>query len=131
MSALTILLDTNAYSRYLTHKEWLWHMQYADRIYLPLMAIAELKAGFLKGSKPLENQRILQKFCATPRVSILCPDESTGTHYAMIHDQLRRNGTPIPVHDVWIASLAIQHGLTLCTSDAHFDHIPQLLRAQP
>lgn len=40
--------------------------------------------------------------------------------------KLRRQGTAIPTNDLWIAALAVQHGLALCTSDAHFRHLPQL-----
>ncbi len=131
MTAHSILLDTNAYSRYLTHSEWKWQIQHADRIFLPLFGIAELKTGFLKGTRISENERILQQFCSSPRVSILFPDTLTASCYAEIYNQLRLQGTPIPINDVWIAALALQHGLNLCTSDSHFDHIPQLLRALP
>ncbi len=59
---------------------------------------------------------------------MLMPDEQTTHHYAQIFNQLRKQGTPIPASDIWIAAVTIQHNLTLCTSDAHFLHIPQLPR---
>jgi tRNA(fMet)-specific endonuclease VapC len=43
--------------------------------------------------------------------------------------QLRRSGQPIPVNDLWIAALCLQHRLTLITRDRHFESIPQLLTA--
>jgi predicted nucleic acid-binding protein len=43
--------------------------------------------------------------------------------------QLRRQGTPIPTNDLWIASLVLQHDLVLCARDRHFDHLPQITRA--
>ena len=44
----------------------------------------------------------------------------------MLYAQLRRQGTPIPVHDIWIAALALEHSLILYTHDAHFSHLPQI-----
>jgi predicted nucleic acid-binding protein len=43
--------------------------------------------------------------------------------------QLRRQGTPVPTNDLWIAALVLQHDLVLCTSDTHFDKLPQIARA--
>jgi predicted nucleic acid-binding protein len=37
-------------------------------------------------------------------------------------------GTPIPTHDIWIAALVVEHGLTLLSRDKHFDRLPQILR---
>jgi predicted nucleic acid-binding protein len=42
---------------------------------------------------------------------------------------LKRQGTPIPIKDVWIAALVLQHDATLLTRDADFDHLPQVMRA--
>jgi predicted nucleic acid-binding protein len=36
-------------------------------------------------------------------------------------------GTPIPTNDFWIAASAMQYGLTVVTTDAHFLKIPQIL----
>lgn len=56
----------------------------------------------------------------------LLPDAETTEHYARLFAHLRGQGTPIPANDLRIAAQAVQHGLTLCTSDAHFRHLPQL-----
>jgi predicted nucleic acid-binding protein len=34
----------------------------------------------------------------------------------------------MPVNDLWIAALVIQHSLHLLTRDRHFDHLPQIPR---
>ena len=60
--------------------------------------------------------------------AFLNPDEPTSRHYANVYQQLRRQGTPIPTNDIWIAAMCLQHNLTLYARDAHFDHIPQLTR---
>ncbi|MBV8531935.1 MAG: PIN domain-containing protein [Candidatus Eremiobacteraeota bacterium] len=55
-------------------------------------------------------------------------DDQTTHHYAAIFRQLRKQGTPIPENDMWIAALVLQHNLILHTRDRHFDHLPQLAR---
>ena len=39
--------------------------------------------------------------------------EDTIRHYAQLFVQLRRQGTPIPVNDLWIAALVLEHGFDL------------------
>jgi tRNA(fMet)-specific endonuclease VapC len=99
-----------------------------DRVFLPVIVLGELRAGFAYGTKAVENERALQRFLANPRVDVLPCDDATTHHYARVAAQLRRQGTPIPLNDIWIAAVVLQHGLTLYTRDAHFDHLPQLDR---
>jgi predicted nucleic acid-binding protein len=42
--------------------------------------------------------------------------------------QLKRQGTPIPINDVWIAALVLQHRATLFTRASDFTQLPQLPR---
>lgn len=100
----------------------------ADRVYLPFIVLAELRAGFLGGSRGRENEKGLVRFLKSSRVRVLFPDEQTTFHYATIQHQLRSQGTPIPTNDMWVAALVIQHGLHLCSRDGHFDHLPQVPR---
>ena len=48
--------------------------------------------------------------------------------YAAAYRQLRVQQTPIPMNDVWIAALVLQHNLRLHDRDKHFDHLPQIVR---
>lgn len=98
----------------------------AERIYLPLIVLGELRAGFHAGGQTRHNERILSRFLNSPRVRLLLPDEQTTLQYGLLYSQLRRQATPIPTNDLWIAALVIQHRLTLLTRDAHFRCIPQL-----
>jgi tRNA(fMet)-specific endonuclease VapC len=100
----------------------------AERIYLPLIVLGELRAGFQVGNQARGNERILVQFLSSPRVRLLLPDEQTTFHCANLFCQLRRQATPIPTKDLWIAALVIQHNLILLTRDAHFNHLPQLSR---
>lgn len=46
--------------------------------------------------------------------------------YGELKGQLKRQGTPIPTNDIWIAALTLQFGLTLYTRDDHFRHLAQV-----
>ncbi len=100
----------------------------ADEVWLPFIVMGELRAGFAVGSQGARNEAVLRRFLMKPGVSVLYADEPTTHHYAAIYQQLRKQGTPIPTNDMWIASLVLQHSLVLCARDAHFDALPQLPR---
>ena len=99
-----------------------------DEVWLPLVVLAEIKAGFYGGSQQLRNQVLLQSFLAQPTVGVLLPERETAEHYARLFVQLKRAGTPIPDNDLWIAALVLEHDLQLITRDQHFERVPQLLR---
>jgi predicted nucleic acid-binding protein len=100
----------------------------ADAVFLPFVAVAELRAGFALGRRSVENERVLQRFLHKDGVAVLFADDQTTHHYARAFRQLRAQGTPIPTNDLWIAALVLQHDLALHDRDKHFDHLPQLLR---
>lgn len=127
---MNLLLDTNRYTDFCKGlPDSVSVVTSAERVYLPFIALAELRAGFRAGTQGKRNEEVLSRFLLSPRVGVLYPDEATTQTYAGLFVQLRRQGTPIPTNDIWIAALAVQHGLTLHSRDAHFDALPQLLRA--
>ena len=103
-------------------------MRTAERILMPVPVIAELRFGFLNGTRGRENEAWLSRFLERPRVEVLRCDEETSIRYAELKLQLKKQGTPIPINDVWVAALALQHRATLFTRDSDFEHIPQLPR---
>lgn len=48
--------------------------------------------------------------------------------YATLRVALKKQGTPIPANDAWIAALALQHRLPVLSRDQHFDSVPRLER---
>ena len=62
-------------------------------------------------------------------MDVLDADEQTTHHCASVFRQLRRQATPIPTNDIWIAALVLEHNLALHVRDKHFDHLPQIVRA--
>lgn len=101
-------------------------LQEADRVYLPFVVVTELRAGFAVGDRGADNEQVLQKFLHKPGVEVLYPGDETTHVYAGLYRQLRRQGTPIPINDLWIASLVVEHNLALYSRDRHFRHLPQL-----
>ena len=126
---MRIAVDTNRYRDFCTGlPEAIDQFATADTICIPFVTLAELRAGFACGSLSRKNESILTRFLNRPRVRVLFADEETTHQYARVYLQMRTQGTPIPVNDIWIAALVLQHGLLLYSRDRHFDCLPQLPR---
>lgn len=127
---MRLALDTNRYTDLSRgNSDVMEVVESADEVWLPFIVLAELRAGFSLGTKTAQNEATLRRFLLQPEVDVIYADEQTTHHYASVYRQLRRQGTPIPTHDMWIAALVLHHSLTLCARDAHFDALPQLPRA--
>jgi tRNA(fMet)-specific endonuclease VapC len=87
-----------------------------------------LRAGFAVGTQGPRNEAVLRRLLLKSRVGVLYADDQTTHHYAAIYRQLRKQRTPIPTNDMWIAALVLQHSLVLLARDSHFDVLPQLAR---
>jgi len=126
---MKLALDTNAYTALMRNNaRALEAVRQADEVMIPLIVLAELRAGFESGTLTKQNEMRLQQFLNKSSTRILAPDEHTTFHYAHLTRQLRQQGTPIPHNDLWIAALVIQHDCLLLTSDARFDYLPQIPR---
>lgn len=127
---MRIALDTNRYTDLFSgDTATIEAVENAEKVWLPFVVIAELRAGFAAGTQQVSNESILRRFLLKPHVEVLYPDDQTTHHYAAIYRQLRAQGTPIPVNDIWIGALVLQHSLTLLTRDSHFNRLPQIARA--
>jgi len=127
--AVRVALDTNRYVDLCKGvAETVALLEEAEAILLPFIVIGELRAGFALGRRQAENEGILRRFLLKDGVRLLFADDQTTHHYASLFRQLRKQGTPIPTNDVWLAALVLQHNLVLHARDKHFDHVPQLVR---
>jgi tRNA(fMet)-specific endonuclease VapC len=123
-----VLVDTSAYSAFFRgHAGVKALFQKVDEIVLSPIVLGELRAGFIAGAHRRKNERELDLFLRSSRVSIASIDEETSAHYAAIVHSLRIAGTPVPTNDIWIAASAMQHGLRVITTDRHFAKMPQIL----
>jgi predicted nucleic acid-binding protein len=123
-----ILLDTSGYAAFLRgHAGIQQAIQEADEIVVSPIVLGELHFGFRAGKRRKKNREELATFLSSPRARVVDVDAGTSERYAVILEMLRASGTPIPTNDVWIASSAMQHGLTVLTTDGHFEKVPQIL----
>jgi len=122
-----ICLDTSGYSAFKRGRDPAVEiMRRASEIVLPATVLGELFAGVRQGRQRIRNLEELEAFRRSPRVRVASVDEETALAYAEIVAYLRRAGTPIPTNDVWIAASAMQVGLRVVTTDAHFALVPQI-----
>lgn len=122
-----MILDSNALSAFFSGEEALVSkLRDVRRHHLPVVVIGEYRYGLLRSSRRRLFTELLEGLL---REFVLLPVEvATTEHYAIIRQQLRDSGTPIPGNDVWIAALALQHGLSVVTRDVHFDSVEGLRR---
>lgn len=125
----TVLIDTNIYTHALRgDPHAVSIVQQAQEIAVCAISIGELLSGFQGGKREKGNRDELAEFLDAPRVRVYGIDEDTAEFYATILHDLRRKGKPIPTNDLWIASVALQHGFPLFTKDQHFKHVSGLVR---
>jgi predicted nucleic acid-binding protein len=124
---LALILDTNAISGLFADDPGLTSLLAGtDRHHLPTVVVGEYRYGLMRSRDRGVLAELLDELI---EASLVLPiDLATTGHYAAVRDELRARGTPIPENDVWIAALARQHGLAVVSRDAHFDHVPQLVR---
>ena len=126
---MRLALDTNRYTDLCRGElSVISIVEHADEVWLPFIVVGELRAGFAAGSQGPRNEAVLRRFLLKQGVGILYAGEQTTHHYANLYRQLRKQGTPIPTNDMWIAALVLEHSLVLSARDAHFDALPQLTR---
>jgi tRNA(fMet)-specific endonuclease VapC len=124
-----LLLDTSRLSDALSEDAAVLDvLETAEAIFVPAIALGEIRSGFRKGKRRGENEARLSWFLSQDGVSTLPIDGPVAHRYAALHQELRARGKPIPTNDLWIASVALEHGLVLYTRDANFEGVPGLAR---
>jgi len=121
----SVLLDTSIVVRHFRDGSALApKLSEFEEFYLPQAALAELYAGAFRSARPDKNLQQIARFLEA--VDVMSPNDSTPEIYGRISAQLAQAGTPIPQNDIWIAAIALQSGLPLATTDAHFQQIAGL-----
>ena len=125
---MKVLLDTSAYSALRRgHQAILDVLRGSEIVAVSPIVLGELHSGFRAGNRWVENTAELAQFLSKPSVHVLKVTEETALRYAEVDTYLRKKGRPIPRNEVWIAAVALEHGLQLLTLDVHFREIPLLL----
>lgn len=122
-----ILIDTNVYSAYMQGDQSVLDLFItAEKVYISVIVLGELSAGFRGGSKFQENRSGLQTFLNMPHIDVLTVDQETAEVFGQIQNQLKVAGKPIPINDVWLAAQAIKTGTVMVTYDRHFSRVSGL-----
>jgi predicted nucleic acid-binding protein len=123
-----ILIDTNIYSAAMRGRSDVETvLRQVSHIGITAISIGELLSGFSAGNREKENREELGAFLDSPRVQFYSVNEDTAEYYSAVLNQLKKQGTPIPTNDIWIAASAFQHGLQLFSLDKHFLEVEGLL----
>lgn len=122
-----VLLDTNAYAALLRGDEKVLSViSRAETIYMSAIVLGELFSGFRGGNRLVENRKILERFLNRPHVALLPVGMETADVFGSIKQQLKEQGTPIPINDVWIAAHALEMGAKVVTYETHFKQVAGL-----
>lgn len=118
------VIDTNIYTDLMNgHQAVESVLEEFEIILLPVTVLGELLYGFTYGSKEPENRMQLERFLSRDFVKLSCVSRSTAEYYALLTASLRKNGTPLPTNDVWIAAAACAEKVPLISRDRHFTKI--------
>jgi len=125
---MKVLLDTSAYIRLLKGSpDLVDSIMGAETVLMSPIVLGELMFGFRKGTRVQVNMKDLEEFLSQDTVHRITLGETTADRYSRISVQLKRQGTPIPTNDIWIAAQAMEHGADLLTFDRHFEMIHGLV----
>ena len=121
------LLDTNiVIAIFAEEPAVLERVTAAEEVFVPAVVLGELYYGARKSARSEMNIARIDEFAAA--AAVLGCDASTAQQYGRIKNDLRATGRPIPENDIWIAAVAVQHGLSVVSRDDHFDEVKDLPR---
>lgn len=126
---MTLVFDTSALSDLLSDEDYIvkaFAEQLYDSLSIPLATDAELRFGFVNGSRKADNLKNYELFKQRFNVNITHPDQDTAIIYADLAAWSRQHGLALSNNDFWIAATTIQIGGILFTADGDFKGLPQL-----
>lgn len=123
------LLDSNACIRYINGRAPLLIARLRaiprDEIGVSIVTKAELYYGSAKSQTPQRSREKQQEFLQTMQTVPF--DEAAALIYGDVRARLEKAGTPIGLHDVQIAAIALANNLILVTHNTgEFNRIPTL-----
>jgi tRNA(fMet)-specific endonuclease VapC len=125
---MKIILDTSGYVGFkIGNPELVEFLTRANIILISPIVLGELMFGFINGDRFKQNMDELDQFLNHEAVEEIQIGKITADRYSRIAAQLKRQGTPIPANDIWIAAQAMEYGAELVTMDRHFEKISGLV----
>lgn len=124
----TIVFDTNVLIRFLEKGgDFARGLERYERVLIPAPVDGEYRAGLDLATKAGRRRvQALEAFLSDESVEFVAIDRVISEKYALLFQTLKKQGTPIPQNDIWIAAVALVRNAALATFDEHFANI-QLL----
>lgn len=124
-----LAIDTSTFSLFLRGDDRIEKVvSTSELVAMPIVVVAELRAGFLHGKKSEKYGSILDDFLADSSTALLNITGDTIPIYAELYAYARSRGKQLSNNDLWIAALCAQYNYPLLTSDKDFDALPQVRR---
>lgn len=122
-----VMLDTSAVIAHMIgHPQISQRLRTAERCFLPLTALGELRHGVHKSQRQGRTKEAAKIERVLRILEVLYSGDETADQYGRIIDVLEAQGQRIPTNDIWIAATAAQYDLPLLTTDAHFKRVEGL-----
>ena len=122
-----MILDTNALSAWADGLPSIEsHLRSANSLIIPSIVLGEYYFGIRQSRYRERYEEWLRDYL--PLVQVATAGHTTAQSYAEIRLELKKQGSPIPSNDTWIAAMARQHQLPLLSQDRHFDQVKDLRR---
>ena len=118
MTGSKCLLDTSVIIHLFKNPDQISRLADYEEVYVSSVAVGELYYGAYASQNPQKHVAQISAFlddCLIIHVTV-----DTAIAYAQLKSALKRNGTPIPENDIWIASSSVEHDIPLFTIDNHF-----------
>lgn len=126
---MTLVFDTTALSRFLDEDKSLLRVvanKDFDRYVVPLATDAEIRFGFMNGSRQADNNARYSNIIQELSFELIYPNQDTSLVYAELATWARQHGVILSNNDIWIAATTRQIGGRLLTLDGDFKHLPQI-----
>jgi len=101
-------------------------MERAASVAIPVIVLGEFRFGIAQSKRRTIYELWVREGLRHYRV--LDVNEETSSVYAEVRLELKQQGAPIPVNDLWIAALCRQHAMPILSRDGHFDSVKRLRR---
>lgn len=116
-----MIIDTNVYSALdRADPVVLKMLTGAPMAYIPIIVLGELRYGFTKGSKALDNESRLKRFISLDTVETIYLTDQTAKVYGELSVLCSKKGRALSNNDIWIAALALENDMPLVTFDKDF-----------
>lgn len=97
-----------------------------DELFVSIVTVAELQVGVHAARDAESRARRMKTLDGLAGLEILPADADAATEWSLLRYRVGEARRRVNVNDLWIASIALAHGLPVVTRDAAFDVLEDL-----